>query len=142
MEMQGFGGEGSATQIEPDKVGVSGHKPGTLIHQHAFPEPSRRANQAQPTASIDQCIDEARPGNVDRGKTGDSRNLDLRSGFCADGSGVEAYGHSEVSLLRVSPLRTRQRGHLAHFELEFNPDLQRLRLYKLPDCSAFVESGE
>ena len=71
----------------------------------------------------------------------DSRNLNLRGGFCAEGTRVEAYGHSEVSLIRISPLRSALSAASA-------PTLgpvdmvvsMRLRGNNLHDCGSFVDS--
>ncbi len=76
-----------------------------------------------------------------RWKTWNSRNLNLRGGFCAEGTRVEAYGHSEVSLIRISPLRNAINADIRPTP-ELEPIIAAVRLNNLHDCCSFVESLE
>ncbi len=99
-------------------MGIGRYQTCALVHQYALAEPRRRAYQTQPTTGFEQCIDEPWPRHVRRGETRNRGDLNLRGGFCTEDTRVEAYGHSEVSLIRINPLRTRERSGLDPFRAQ------------------------
>ena len=70
-----------------------------------------------------------------------SRNLNLRGGFCAEGTRVEAYGHSEVSLIRINPLRNALSAAVNTHSWAVDVfQSMRMRRNNLHDCGSFVDS--
>ena len=90
----------STAQVQPDQRGIGRHAAGTFAHQYRLAETSRCADQPQPAVRGKQGVGQSRPGNMRRRQTWNIRNLRLRRRG-ADRIGEEAYGHGNVSLIRI-----------------------------------------